>query len=385
VGRLDINPRISLPLLFHGWSLRSEVGVDYTLYSQQLPFVGAAVAASDPINRRALKTMVEMRPPALERLFDRKVFGRQLKHVIEPYVVYRRVDGVDNFARILRFDERDILTDTNEVQYGLVNRLYSKKSSSKVENCTAVVANPLAEPNSPQRAQLPWEETQPQPQVQQRPNCTDVPVARELVSWELKQKYFIDTTFGGALVNGARNVFTSSEELTPFAFLTSQRRLSPLVSRLRLEPSATVDAEWDLDYDFTRSRIAASSAFLNYHFPHQVTFGGGAFSLNLPENVLLPNNTIGHITFNQFRTQLQYGLSTKRGFSGAATFGVDANSGLLQYSVIEATYNWDCCGINVEYRRIALGTIRNENLYRFSYTLANIGSFGNLLKRERLY
>jgi LPS-assembly protein len=39
----------------------------------------------------------------------------------------------------------------------------------------------------------------------------------------------------------------------------------------------------------------------------------------------------------------------------------------------------------VEYRRIRLGTIRNENEYRFNYTLANIGSFGNLLRKERLY
>jgi LPS-assembly protein len=82
---------------------------------------------------------------------------------------------------------------------------------------------------------------------------------------------------------------------------------------------------------------------------------------------------------------VQYGHSDKRGFSGAASFGVDAQSAVVQYYVIQSTYNWDCCGINVEYRRIRLGTIRNENEYRFNYTLANIGSFGNLLRKERLY
>src|SRR5207245_1764234 len=43
---------------------------------------------------------------------------------------------------------------------------------------------------------------------------------REIVSWELAQKYFIDPTFGGALRLGARNVFTSTADFTGIAFLT---------------------------------------------------------------------------------------------------------------------------------------------------------------------
>jgi LPS-assembly protein len=39
----------------------------------------------------------------------------------------------------------------------------------------------------------------------------------------------------------------------------------------------------------------------------------------------------------------------------------------------------------VEYRRFALGSVRNENQYRFTFTLANIGSIGNLKRQERLY
>jgi hypothetical protein len=29
--------------------------------------------------------------------------------------------------------------------------------------------------------------------------------------------------------------------------------------------------------------------------------------------------------------------------------------------------------------------VRNENLFRFTFTLANIGSLGNLKQQERLY
>jgi len=68
---------------------------------------------------------VELRPPALERVFDKQFLGRKWKHVIEPRAVYRFVTGVNNFGNILKFDDRDILTDTHEVEYGFVTRLYA--------------------------------------------------------------------------------------------------------------------------------------------------------------------------------------------------------------------------------------------------------------------
>jgi LPS-assembly protein len=39
----------------------------------------------------------------------------------------------------------------------------------------------------------------------------------------------------------------------------------------------------------------------------------------------------------------------------------------------------------MEFRRYALGTVRRENQYRFSFNLANVGAFGNLKRQERLY
>jgi LPS-assembly protein len=41
--------------------------------------------------------------------------------------------------------------------------------------------------------------------------------------------------------------------------------------------------------------------------------------------------------------------------------------------------------LSFEYRRFSLGSVRNENQYRFAFTLANIGSFGNLKRQERLF
>jgi LPS-assembly protein len=386
-GRLDANPSISLPLLSHGWSLRPELGIHYTLYSQQLvPSSGLGTASSDPINRRALDASVEFRPPALEHIFEHRVHGNKLKHVVEPRILYRRVAGVDNFSKILRFDERDILSDTNEVEYAIVNRLYAKTSSPSTENCGATRLPSSETPVfNEQFGELPSEEGGfeiAQPNVQRR-DCPNTSGTRELVTWELAQKYFVDTTFGGALVNGRRNVLESSVDFTAFAYLISPRHLSPLISRLRLKPTRNLDTEWDLDYDFTGGRINASTALLNYHIG-QVSLGGGDAYLFLPGELLVSNAGTPS-RFHQLRAQLQYGHSNKRGISGAVNFGLDVQKTVLQYSVFQTTYNWDCCGITMEYRRVALGSIRNENQYRFTYSLANIGSFGNLLRKERLY
>ena len=65
--------------------------------------------------------------------------------MIEPSVTYRYVTGVDNFAQILRFDERDILSNTSEVEYAVVNRLYAKRTSPKTEDCTEPSMSSLAD------------------------------------------------------------------------------------------------------------------------------------------------------------------------------------------------------------------------------------------------
>ena len=82
---------------------------------------------------------------------------------------------------------------------------------------------------------------------------------------------------------------------------------------------------------------------------------------------------------------LGYGSLTRRGLSAASSFGFDTETHKLQFATAQTTYNWDCCGITLEYRRFAIANVRNENLFRFTFSLANIGSFGNLKKQERLY
>src|SRR5215472_10119114 len=388
LGRVDLSPEISLPLEWKGWALRPGLALHETYYTQR--FVNG-LAVNDPTNRQALDASVELRPPALERTFDREFRGRTWKHVIEPRIIYRLVTGVNDFANVLRFDDRDILSNTQEVQYGFVTRLYTKRRPPAIQECETPMTGLAVGSAAPEQT-IPWL----RPISAGRQPCPVEPNVKEVLTWELTQKYFLDPTFGGALVTGQRNVFTTTEELTGIAFLTEPRHLSPLISRLRVASGSHTDTEWDLDYDFQLDRINASTLLVNYNIG-PFTFGGGDAFLQIPQNPTVqpglsegkcgPVQGSNQITckFNQFRVALGYGSLTRRGPSAAVSFGIDAETRQLQFATVETTYNWDCCGITLEYRRYAIANVRNENLYRFTFSLANIGSFGNLRRQERLY
>jgi LPS-assembly protein len=378
LGRFDLTPAIALPLSMHGWSFRPELSLRNTLYTEQLlPGAMVGKAISDPVNRKALQGSVDMRPPSVSRVFERGFLGRKWKHVIEPRATYRYVTGVNEFANILRFDARDILSNTNEVEYGVIQRLYAKRISAEPEDCGSVGMSSLRI-GAPAEQLQPWERTY----AEEPSTCQAGPEVREILTWQLAQKYFLDPDFGGALVHGRRNVLTTTADFSGIAFLTQPRHLSPLISRLRVETSSRTEAEWDVDYDFKEHRINASTALFNYHVGDVTVGGGDAFVQALPG---ILNSTVVQQDFNQFRVLLGYGHPNKRGFSGATTFGFDSNLGFLQYATAQTNYNWDCCGVTIEYRRFALGSVRNENQFRFSFTLGNVGSFGNIRKQERLY
>jgi LPS-assembly protein len=369
LGRFDFSPEISLPLQFLGWSVRPALTLHETYYSER--FVNG-LAVTDPTNRQALETSVEVRPPVLEKVFDKEFLGRKWKHVIEPRAVYRLVTGVNDFANVLHFDERDILSNTHEVEYGFVTRFYAKPTAP-IQECDTPMTGLAVGAAAPEQI-VPWQHLS---NLESRP-CPPGPAAREVATWEVAQKYFLDPTFGGALVSGQRNVFTTTEDLTGIAFATEPRHLSPLVSRLRVATSSRTDTEWDLDYDFQLGRINESTLLVNYNLG-SFTVGGGDAFLQIPQPNTIP------LKFQQFRVALGFGGLARRGLSAASSFGIDSETGQLQFATAQTTYNWNCCGVTMEYRRYAIANVRNENLFRFTFSLANIGSFGNLRRQERLY
>ena len=379
VGRFDVDPDLSLPVFFHGWTFRPDVQLRNTIYSQQqITVQGVASTSHNTFNRRTIATSVDLRPPTLGKIFGGTVAGRKIKHTIEPRLVYRYTNGVENFGSIIRFDYRDILSNTNEAEFGLLQRLFLKRKRS---DCAEEAVGGNAQP------------------VLSSAPCAPAG-ADEFVSWDVKMKYFADPTFGGAVVPGTRNVLTTTANFTGIAFLTDPRRFSPVVSQLRIRTSSNSDLVWQLDYDTKKGRINSSTFYTGFHFGDFFVGASHAY-LQVPGEVV-DNPTTGtalptcipHVfnqpscvppLFDQLRAQLGYGSPTKRGWSAAANIGFDREFNLLQYSAAQTSYNWDCCGLNFEYRRFSLGSVRNENQYRFAFTLANIGSFGNLKRQERLF
>jgi LPS-assembly protein len=355
VGRFDINPRASVPVFFRGWSFRPEIALRNTYYTQRKVGSGIGVPTDDPLNRRAVEASIELRPPTLGRIFDKPFLGWMWKHTIEPRFTYRVVNGVTNFDNVIRFDSNDILSDTSELEYALVQRLFLKPVNPKP--C-------------------------PQPEIAGTDTCDNGP--HEFVTWELAQRYYLDPDFGGAVVSGKRNMLDTTADLTGFAFLTEPRRFSPIVSRLRIRATSRLDGSWQLDYDTKKGRINASTVLADYHLGEFFLGASHAF-MHTPGEIFVSNPIPAPDRFDQFRILLGYGGTSKRGLSSAVSIGFDSGKGFLQYGSWQNSYNWDCCGVSMEYRRFALGTVRNENQFRFAFTLANIGTFGNLKRNASLF
>jgi LPS-assembly protein len=378
VGRIDASPYIALPKFLHGWTFRPEVGARETYYTQRLEPSATqdlGVAVSNPINRNVASASLEVRPPTLSRIFDHKPFGRVLKHTIEPFAIYRYQTGINDFSQIIRFDYRDILADTNEVEYGVINRLYSKKTRSTAQCFHHPQYNFL----SPATGKATEGSA-----AKDHPNCDDSSgPASNIVTWEIAQKYFANPTFGGALAPGQRNVFDSTVDFTGIAFLTEPRIFSPIISRLQVQSGAT-DFQWSLDYDPVLHQINASTIFAGHRWGSWYLNGGQAY-LDAPGEVSIVNGVATPDVYNQYRIGVIYGNMNKMGFSGGVSVAADARLSYIQAATIQTNYNWDCCGFVFQYQRYDLSVVSAENSYRFTFSLTNVGSFGTLRRLQRLY
>jgi LPS-assembly protein len=388
--RLDLHPEIAYPMSFGGWNLRSSVGVRDTAYSRsrQTPYGGLTalpVELPNGINRSDVEAQVDLRAPVVERTFDspqvEKFFGHDLRHTVEPEFTYRYVAGVNNFLNVLRFDDVDIASDTNELEYGVTQRLFLRPIKAKP--CKEISHKEQSNPNlDDDRDQVPGRAVG-RDEKDRRPDCG----SREWIRWRLAQKLFFNQNFGGAVLDGRRNIFDTTLNFSGIAFLTEPRAISPLVSRMRIRTSAHMDVEWDFDFDTGAKKFTSDNLFLDVHENNWI--GGLSYArLNAPGRFYTEGVSSAVSDFNQLRLLLGYGSPTKPGLGIAANVGLDlnaANSGLIQYGALQSSYNWDCCGLSVEYRKYELGSVRNESVERFNFTLLNIGTAGNLRHAESLF
>jgi LPS-assembly protein len=327
VERLDFEPRITTALRWKEFSLLPSFSIRETQYGSTL--LDGRIQGSGLL-RSSREFSLELVPPSLARVFDSPTWlGERLKHVIEPRASFRHLSGVQDFDRLVRFDDTELVANTTEAEVSLVNRLYVRRRG----------------------------------------------VVRELASWQLWTRRFFDEDFGGAVLDGRRNVVASQITLTEYSFLDRARRWSPVVSSLRLNPAQQVGIEWRADYDPLRHRIVNSGISADARFDKYVVSIGHNHVRSVP--ILTPSA-------NQLRTLVGWGRQDRPGFSIGFTTIYDFRQDVMQYANAQVVYNNDCCGISFQYRRFGSGT-RNENQFRVAFTVANIGSFGTLRPQERIF
>ena len=359
LGRLDLYPHLSLPLTGGGWSLFPEVALRNTFYSaSQYPDLtgvhfGIPSIRHELLDRADVEASIDLRPPVLMRDFTVGGWNRILRHVIEPDLSYRYVDGIGGKAQnVIRIDTTDIATNTHEVGFSLTQRLYARPLSERpcVPDAGAVAG------------------LCPTP-------------AREWASWQIAQKYYLDPNFGGALITGRRNVFASTLDLTGISFLTGRRNLAPLTSRLRFEAIDNLRIEWDMDYDPKAGNMTADNVFAGYSWG-RTTLGVGHALLNAVDE---SHGSASTIKSQQVQPFLTIGKPTGAGFNLAVNGGYDFVLGAVQYAGVQATYNWNCCGLTMGYRRFELGSVRDETQYLYSFTIANFGSVGDIRRSNTVF
>jgi LPS-assembly protein len=156
---------------------------------------------------------------------------------------------------------------------------------------------------------------------------------------------------------------------------------------LKIRTSEHMDLEWDADYDFKTKRLDASNVFVNYR--RDDFFGSVAYSTLQALNPTFSAAPSSQTTkYNLLQLLFGYGDPTRRGFSTDVNAGYDFVQNALQYGGIQTAYNWNCCGLSIEYRRLALGSARNENeCCTVRFTLAGVGAAGSqyFKRAERIF
>ncbi len=368
VQRLDVHPRFSAPLNFGGWSATVTGALRATYYSNSIDPLTRLVLGRD-VTRGYGEFEVDVRPPALARNFRRGDGSLRFRHVIEPYVVYRKITGISNFERIVRFDSLDAIADTNEIEYGLTNRFFTRRAPENVSGRSAA-GDAAVNGNGNGR----------------RPPLSSQPY--EAFSLTLRGKYFFDKSFGGALVPGRRNQFFPINTFSGFGYGGVPRRFSPLHVEARYRPRTDVfaDVRFNLDVQSKGGGvrdIAISfginrpliQAFQTFYYTRAITL---APSLRQFSDVR--GNEPGTLQGSQFSPSIFIGNRERGLFGGISLFFDFQNrpgkgSSSLVSSTATVGYGFDCCAVTLQNSTFNVG-LRQENRVVFSFRLNGIGTFG---------
>ncbi|MCB1025780.1 MAG: LPS assembly protein LptD, partial [Acidobacteria bacterium] len=360
--RFDIHPRVSIPFNTKYFSLTATGGGRVTYYSNS--FDDFRKVLGRDVIRKYGEFELDFRPVALARNFYGKDDEFRFRHVIEPYVKYKLIKGINNFNRIIRFDYGDTQTDTNEIEFGVTNRIFTRKYTEAV--------TPDAKANL---AKIPDAEKDP---LSIQPY--------ELFTLTVRGKYFFDPYFGGALVPGQRNQITPITDLTFYTFGGVPRKFSPLSVDATYRPQKTVLVNTRMDLGLNGDGLRSVSATIGYdkklikffqtfYYTRAVNLTG-----DFAQYVNQSGKEAGTIRGSQWSPAIFLGNRDKGFYGGTSLFWDFQNrrevgGRPLISSLFTLGYAGDCCSITTQFYTFNVG-VRRENRFVFSFRLNGIGSFG---------
>jgi len=360
--RIDIHPQITVPLNTKYFTLTATGGMRVTYYSDSFNDFRRVVGQS--IIRKYGEFELDFRPVALAKNYYRGNGAFRFRHTIEPYLTYRYIDGIDNFNKIIRFDYQDTATDTNEIEYGLTNRIFTRRYTEAVtEEAQRLLREKPANGTNPLSIQ-PY----------------------EIFTLTVRGKYFFDKTFGGALTPSRRNQI---EPLTALSFYTSggvPRRFSPVNIDATYRPQRTVFVNTRMDIDVLTGDLRDISATIGYDKPLLKIFQTFYYTraLTLIPSLQQFNNNFGKepgtLRGSQWSPSVFIGNRDKGYYAGTSLFFDFENRRGVRGSPLISTlatlgYAFDCCSVTMQYSTFNVG-VRRENRFVFSFRLNGIGTFG---------
>ena len=363
--RLDFNPQVEIPLYYKGFSLTTTAGLRSTFYSDSQDFLTRQVTGKNQL-RGYGELEFDFRPPSLAKNYYEKDGLFRFRHVIEPYLIYRLRSGIgQDFRRTILFDYNDTVTDTNEIEYGLTNRFYTRRY-------TEIPAEGISRETLRKISKNPATPLSIQPY--------------EIFTLTVRGKYFGDPSFGGALIPGRRNQLSSFTDLTAFTFGGVPRRFSPLNIDSTYRPRRTIFANTRMDFDVQNLGFRDLSVTLGYNTQLLKIFQTFYYTraIDLVPSLRRYSDPFGKepgtIRGSQWSPTAFVGNQGRGFYGGASLFFDFQNRRALRASpLISSTltlgYAFNCCAVNLQYSSFNVG-LRNENRFIFSFRLNGIGAFG---------
>jgi LPS-assembly protein len=360
--RLDAYPQITVPLHSKYFNFTLTGGARVTYYSNSLNSVRRVVGRD--LVRKYGEFELDVRPVALAKNYYGKGDAFRFRHVIEPYITYRYINGVDEFNRIIRFDQLDTISDTNEIEYGLINRIYTRRYSEAV---TTDAQQRLSSEAADEKKAL---SIQPY----------------EIFNITVRGKYFFDETFGGALVPGRRNQIAPITALSFYTFGGVPRKFSPLNIDATFRPQRTIFFNSRMDVGLNRDGLRAISATVGYDTPlvkiFQTFYYTRAVTLipSLAQYSNAAGKEPGTLRGSQWSPSVFLGDRQRGPFGGASIFFDFENRRATERSpmissLFTAGYAFDCCAVTAQYYTFNVGA-RFENRITFGFRLNGIGAVG---------